>query len=95
MKTQEFIDALPDLDQCAADGDKWAIIFFSASEDRYKLSTHLDSGDALIVIQELIDRHGIHPDVLASMQSPAVPFDVTFPDGGRMILGNPKRKSGE
>lgn len=68
MTTTKFIEGLPDLKQSEKDGDKWCIVYFSRQEDGYRNSINLDSGDALIVIQELIDKFGIEPDALAAMQ---------------------------
>jgi hypothetical protein len=91
MKADEFIKALPDLEQAKADGDKWAIVFFSKVDDGYRVSVELDSGDALIVIEELINRCGVSPKVLASMHEPDKDFDMTV-NGFRAILPSLKKK---
>lgn len=81
MKCEEFIDALPDLEAAKAAGDKWCIVWFSQVEDAYQKSFHMDSGDALVVIQELINTYGIEPAVLANMQrpKPGTVFHVELP----------------
>lgn len=80
MKCEEFIETLPDLDAAAKSGNKWCIVWFSREEDSYQKSMHMDSGDALIVIQELITKYGIEPAVLANMRCPAdQPFIIELP----------------
>jgi hypothetical protein len=56
----------------------WCIVFFSKEDNAYKLACHLDSGDALIVIEELVKRFGIDPMVLATLERGNKPFVANF-----------------
>lgn len=67
MKIQEFFDAMPDLTQAEDAGDCYCIVYFSREEDAYHGKHHLDSGDALLIIEELIGKYGLDPEVIASM----------------------------
>lgn len=79
MKCDEFIErVLPTLTKGQDDGDRWCVVYFSKEEDLYRESYRMDSGDALIVIQALIEKFGIDPEVLRQMQKPKTPFHVQF-----------------
>lgn len=67
MKVKEFFDAIPDLKQAEAAGDCYCVIYFSREEDAYHGRHHLDSGDALLIIEELIQKYGLDPEVIAAM----------------------------
>ena len=51
------------------DGDKYCIVYFSQEDDEYAGAWELDAGDALIVIDELVEKCGLSPDALIEMYS--------------------------
>ena len=68
----------PVLLQAKADGDKYCCVYFSRSQDRYAGEFDLDSGDALIVVEELVKFAKLDPQVLIEMlndmSAPIRPF---------------------
>lgn len=82
MKMNKISETLsPLLTQAKADQDKYCFVYFSREQDAYSGEFDLDSGDALIVIEELVKRAGIEPQVLIemlqNMDEPARPFVVS------------------
>ena len=68
MKVQEFTDHVESmLEKGRIDNDCWCIVYFSKQDDNYRAAYNLDSGDALIIIEELIEQYGIDPEVVADM----------------------------
>lgn len=67
MRVKDFFEAIPDLKAAEEAGDCYCVIYFSKEEDAYHGKHHLDSGDALLIIEELIQKYGLDPEVVASM----------------------------
>lgn len=49
----------PIIKQAEQDGDKFCFVYFSQEADEYKGNLDLDFGDALIVVDKIIDFAGI------------------------------------
>jgi hypothetical protein len=88
MKCEEFRKAvLPVLRKGDEDGDRWMINYVSSEEDGALLSLNrFDSGDALVLIEILVKKFGIHPQTLATMVGGDAPFFVD--------LSTPKKDEG-
>jgi hypothetical protein len=64
-KADEMAEVL--FNQAAADGDRVLMIYFSREEDKYRATGHLDAGDALIVIGQLIKTFNLSAEAIAQM----------------------------
>jgi len=98
MKCAEFKRRIaPLVKDAEAAGDKFVFGFFSKKENKYDGLYNCDSGDALIVIQRLIDLFGIEPVVLANMQPGAKDFECDLPandeiESAQMILRTQRKR---
>lgn len=58
------------LNMAENDGDACLTVYFSKSSDKYRgMMANMDTGDALIIIEELIEKFHIDRDVLKNMLS--------------------------
>jgi|GEM_PF-961298 len=70
MKNEEAYKAFEPLkEKMDADNDVYLLVHFSRSEDTYKgyQSDKMDGGDALIVVQHLIEHFKLNPQVIANI----------------------------
>lgn len=61
-KSKQLIN--PFIEQCKKDNDSYLIVHFSVEEDKFYGLTKIDSGDALLVIHNLIKQYGLNPEVI-------------------------------
>lgn len=69
MTIHQFEQYARDITRRAKDGnDACLLVYFSREDDRYVgMDEGLDSGDALIVIRELVTNYGLDPQVVAEL----------------------------
>lgn len=54
-------------DKFHKDKDVYCLVHFSRQDDYYEGIDNMDSGDALIVVKELMKKHGLSSEVIAAM----------------------------
>lgn len=78
MKIDQIQEQLgPIIEQAEKDNDKYCFFYFSREQDGYSSGSDMDSGDALIVVTELMERYGIDPAFVTV--KPVQPFVSEFP----------------
>ena len=65
MKTAEAKKLLkPFRDQCEKDHDCYLLFHFSREQDAFKAIAKMDSGDALIIIHELVEQYRLSTEAV-------------------------------
>lgn len=78
MKIEQIKEQLrPIAERAEKDNDKYCFFYFSREQDGYSSGSKMDSGDALIVVTELMERYGINPAFVTV--NPGQPFVSEFP----------------
>ena len=54
----------PFIDQCKKDNDCYMVVHFSRGEDTFCGLTRMDTGDALIIINKLIQQYKLSPEAV-------------------------------
>ncbi len=69
MKNKEAEKALDDFSKLITNGDCMVAVYFSKADDSYFLFKNnlMDSGDALVAIEKIIDVFGIDRKILKGM----------------------------
>jgi len=54
----------PFMNQCNKDSDCYLIFHFSQEQDKFNAIAKMDSGDALVIIHELVEQYGLNPEAV-------------------------------
>ena len=65
MKAKESKKLIqPFINQCKKDNDCYMVVHFSREQDKFYGLTKMDTGDALIIINELIQQYKLSPEAV-------------------------------